>query len=116
MTIDDAKAEEIRRLHFAEHWKVGTIVTQLGLHHEAVERVLGLGKGARLRPAVLRAGEVVTVPVPLRGYEAFITETLTQYPRLRATRLYDMLVERGYKGSTRSVRRHVRLVRPAPKS
>jgi transposase len=116
MTIDDAKAEEIRRLHFAEHWKVGTIVTQLALHHEAVERVLGLGKGARLRPAVLRAGEVVTVPVPLRGYEDFITETLTQYPRLRATRLYDMLVERGYKGSTRTVRRHVRLVRPAPKS
>lgn len=23
----------IRRLHFAEHWKVGTIATQLGVHH-----------------------------------------------------------------------------------
>lgn len=116
MTIDEAREAEIRRLHFAEHWKVGTIVTQLGLHHEVVERVLGLGKGARLRPAVLRADEVVTVPLPLHGYETFVTETLAQYPRLRATRLYDMLVERGYEGSTRSVRRHVRLVRPAPKS
>jgi transposase len=116
MTIDEAKEAEIRRLHFAEHWKVGTIVTQLGLHHEVVERVLGLGEGARLRPAASHAGAVVEVPLPLRGYEAFVTETLAQYPRLRATRLYDMLVARGYEGSTRTVRRHVRLVRPAPKS
>lgn len=116
MTIDEAKEAEIRRLHFAEHWKVGTIVTQLGLHHDVVERVLGLGQGARLQPAALPPGEVVKVPAPLRGYEGFIAETLSQYPRLRATRLYDMLIERGYKGSVRSVRRHVRRVRPAPKS
>jgi transposase len=115
MTIDEAREAEIRRLHFAEHWKVGTIVTQLGEHHEVVERVLGLGKGARLRPAP-RGGEGSEVPQPLRGYETFVTETLTQYPRLRATRLYDMLVERGYEGSVRTVRRHVRRVRPAPKS
>jgi transposase len=116
MTIDETKEAEIRRLHFAEHWKVGTIVTQLGLHHEVVERVLGVGKGARLRAAANHACDGVEVPLPLRGYEAFILETLTQYPRLRATRLYDMLVERGYEGSTRTVRRHVHLVRPAPKN
>jgi transposase len=117
MTIDEAKEAEIRRLHFAEHWKVGTIVTQLGLHHEVVERVLGLGKGARSRPVVRDTDAAgIEVPLPLRGYEGFVTETLTQYPRLRATRLYDMLVERGYAGSVRTVRRHVRLVRPAPKS
>jgi transposase len=117
MTIDEAKEAEIRRLHFAEHWKVGTIATQLGLHHDIVERVLGLGEGARSRPVVPDDGApACQVPGPLRGYEAFITETLAQYPRLRATRLYDMLVARGYEGSTRTVRRHVRLVRPAPKS
>ncbi|XXY46618.1 IS21 family transposase [Sorangium sp. So ce269] len=117
MTIDQAKEAEIRRLHFAEHWKVGTIATQLGLHHDTVERVLGLGKGARSRPVVRDAEAAASeVPLPLRGYEAFVIETLTQYPRLRATRLYDMLVERGYEGSMRTVRRHVRLVRPAPKS
>jgi len=33
---------EIVRLYFAEHWKVGTIVTQLGLHADQVRRVLGL--------------------------------------------------------------------------
>jgi transposase len=118
MTIDEAKEGEIRRLHFAEHWKVGTIVTQLGLHHEVVERVLGLGKGARSRPAVLDAAlakAAIQVPAPLRAYETFVAETLAQYPRLCATRLYDMLVERGYEGSVRTVRRHVQRVRPAPK-
>lgn len=33
---------EIRRLHFAEHWRVGTIATQLGVHADVVRRVLGL--------------------------------------------------------------------------
>jgi transposase len=119
MTIDEAREAEIRRLHFAEHWKVGTIVTQLGEHHDVVERVLGLGKGARRRPAIVPADAVpesAQVPESLRGYETFVTETLAQYPRLRATRLYDMLVERGYEGSTRTVRRHVQLVRPTPKN
>jgi transposase len=119
MTIDEAREAEIRRLHFAEHWKVGTIATQLGVHHEVVERVLGVGKGARARTLVVEEAAVlatVQVPAPLLPYEAFVSETLTQYPRLRATRLCDMLRERGYQGSVRSVRRYVELVRPAPKT
>ena len=34
---------EIVRLHYAEHWRVGTIATQLALHPDVVKRVLGLG-------------------------------------------------------------------------
>jgi len=119
MTIDEAKEAEIRRLHFAEHWKVGTIATQLGLHHEVVERVLGLGKGKRSQPPVLDRDTLVAaikVPAPLLSYEAFVDETLKQYPRLCATRLYDMLVERGYEGSVRTVRRYAVDVRPVPKT
>src|ERR1700760_5112478 len=119
MTIDEAREAEIRRLHFAEHWKVGTIATQLGEHHEVVERVLGVGKGARARTPVAKEVAVlatVQVPAPLLTYESFVSETLTQYPRLRATRLYDMLCERGYQGSVRSVRRYAELVRPEPKT
>ena len=119
MTIDDAKAAEIRRLHFAEHWKVGTIVSQLGLHHDVVERVLGLGRGAHAgtaTPDAIEAVEESAISALLRPYTAFLTDTLAQYPKLRATRLYDMLVERGYAGSVRTLRRHIRLVRPAPKS
>jgi transposase len=117
MTTDEAKEAEVRRLHYAEHWKVGTISTQLGLHHDIVERVLGLGKGARPRPALeAEAAEQSKISEVLRPYEGFVAETLEQYPKLRATRLYDMLVERGYEGSVRTLRRHVQLVRPAPKS
>src|ERR1700749_2819780 len=94
MTIDEAREAEIRRLHFAEHWKVGTIVTQLGEHHDVVERVLGLGKGARSAPAVSAAPAVIDaaalaaaikVPAPLLTFETFVADTLTQYPRLRST-------------------------------
>ena len=30
----------IRRLFFGEHWKVGTIAEELGIHHDTVRRVL----------------------------------------------------------------------------
>jgi len=116
MTIDKAKEAEVRRLYFAEHWKIGTIVTQMGLHHDVVERVLGLNKGTASPPAISRVNDASAVPAPLCGYEAFVIETLTQYPRLRATRLFDMLGERGYEGSVRTVRRYVQQVRPVPKS
>ena len=65
MTIDEAREADIRRLHFAEHWKVGTIAAQLGEHHETVERVLGLGKGARSSPVLPDAVAAVKVPAPL---------------------------------------------------
>ena len=39
MTV--SKESEIRVLYFGEHLRVGTIATQLGVHHEVVERVLG---------------------------------------------------------------------------
>lgn len=40
MTIDAAVEAEIRRLHYAEHWKKGTIVAQLGIHADVVDRVI----------------------------------------------------------------------------
>ena len=42
-----AQDAEILRLHYAEHWPVGTIATQLELHPDLVRRVLGLGEAAR---------------------------------------------------------------------
>ena len=46
----------------------------------------------------------------------YYDETLARYPRLRATRLYDMIGPRGYEGSVRTLRKHVALVRPTPRS
>lgn len=107
MTVAAEVAAEIRRLFFAEHWKVGTISTQLGVHEDVVRRVAGLLSEQRVRP--LRTH--ICGP-----YSAFIVETLTKYPTLRATRLHDMLKGRGFPGSVRTVREHVASVRPSPKS
>jgi transposase len=104
--IPDELAAEIRRLFFAEHWKRGTIAAQLGVHHEVVERVIG-----RLGPAPKKAAG----PGLLDPFKPFIAETLERYPRLVATRLFDMLRGRGYEGSLRTLRRWVRQVRPVPR-
>src|SRR3984885_4349288 len=96
---------EIVRLHYAEHWPVGTIVTQLSAHVDQVRRVLGLDEPRA--PSAPRPR--VTAP-----YRPFIDEQLRRYPKLRATRLYDMVRARGFAGSVRPVREHVALVRPRP--
>jgi transposase len=103
--IPPAQVAEIRRLFFAEHWRVGTIATQLGLHPDTVRRALATERFAR--PAVVR-------PSLLDPYRAFLQATLQQYPRLRATRLFEMVKQRGYPGSVVQLRRAVRTRRPAP--
>jgi transposase len=102
-------AARIRRLYYAEHWRIGTIATALGVHHATVVRVLSR---EHLRGAVVR-------PVRATGldpYKAFLADTLAQYPQLRATRLHAMLQARGYPGGVVSVRRYVRAVRPRPRA
>jgi len=97
---------EIRRLHYSEHWPVGTVARQLDVHEDVVRRVVGL----------LRPRRVLT---PRRrlvdDYVGVIDEILRQYPKLRSTRLHDMLRARGFKGAVRTLRLYVATVRPAPK-
>jgi transposase len=99
---------EIRRLFYAEHWPIGTIADALGVHHETVQRALNRARGLHPGPQIRPSG--------LDPYKAVIATTLEQYPRLRATRLYAMLRERGYPGSAVQVRRYVRTVRPAARA
>ena len=102
MIAEEVKVR-IRRLHFAEGWPVGTIAAQLGVHHETVERTLEtVGKPERVR----KSG--------LDPFLPFMRDTLAQYPRLRSTRLFQMLGARGYTGSAVQVRRVVRRLRPEP--
>ena len=96
---------EIVRLHYAEHWPVGTIATQLGAHPDQVRRVLGLGDTRA--PTQLRARLV-------DSYRPFIDDVLARYPKLRATRLYDMLRERGYPRSASARCAVRREARPKP--
>ena len=107
MTISLEREAEIRRLFFREHWKVGTIVAQLGEHPDVVKRVIG-----QLGPR--GDGQTDHGPGVTAAFMPFIVETLTTYPTLRAARLYDMLLERGFRGSPRRLREVVATVRPAP--
>ena len=102
--ITPAQRAEIRRLYFGEHWKIGTIAAALGVHHETVRVALQHDTGG------VRRG--VSRPSALDPFLPFIRDTLTQYPRLRATRLREMLRLRGYPGSAVQVRRLVRRLRP----
>jgi transposase len=95
---------EIRRLYFGEHWTVGTIVTNLGVHPDTVRAAIALDTRVIRRGACRRS--------ILDPYLRFIRDTLAQYPRLRATRLYEMLRPRGYGGSANQLRRLVRVLRP----
>ena len=83
MTVPLEIETEIRRLHFAEHWPVGTVASQLAIHEDVVRRVLGLDT----RPRTL----LTPRPRLADPYRDFLVEQMTRYPRLRTTRLYDSL-------------------------
>jgi transposase len=104
--IDKQREAEILRLHHAEKWLVGTIAAQLGIHHSTVERVLIQGG--------LSAKAVVTRPSMVDPYVPFIIETLKKYPRLTASRLHQMVRERGYRGAPDHFRHLVARYRPRP--
>ena len=98
----------IRRLFYAEHWRIGTIATELGVHHDAVRRAVEADRFVR--------PDALVRPSMLDPYKAFIGETLEQHPRLRSTRLFEMVRDRGYAGSVVQLRRHVRSIRPGPRT
>jgi transposase len=96
--ISDEQEAHIRRLFFAEHWKVGTIAAELGLHHDVVRRVVGTD-------AFVMRG--CARPSALDPYVPFMRETLERYPKLTGTRLHEMVRLRGYEGSAVQVRRKI---------
>jgi transposase len=103
--IRDDEHARIRRLFYAEHWKVGTIASELGVHHATVRRAIGAER-------FVGRTEARVVASVLDPYKPFINDTLAQHPRLRASRLFDMIRERGYAGGEVVVRRYVRKIRP----
>lgn len=94
---------EIRRYFYAEHWKVGTIARELGIHPDAVRKAIEsdrFHRGQELRPSIIDP------------YLEFVRQTLDQHPRLRATRIHQMIRDRGYAGSVVQLRRAVARLRP----
>ena len=102
--ITPEQRAEIRRLFYAEHWKIGTIAAQLSVHADTVREAVEVTKfqSSRNRPR----GTIVDPYLP------FIREVLEKYPRLRATRIWQMVKGRGYAGSVLPVRRVVAHLRP----
>jgi len=104
MAIDKELESRILRYHFVEKWRVGTIATQLGIHHSVVDRVLsqaGLPKVERSPRSCL-----------IDPYLPFITETLGIFPTLTAVRLYEMARQRGYPGGPSQFRQRISQMRP----
>jgi AraC-like DNA-binding protein len=101
--ISDEQVARIRHLFHAEHWKIGTIAAELHLHPDTVRTALDTDR-FRSQP---RRRDRLTDP-----YLDFLRQTLQQYPRLRATRLLQMIHSRGYVGSITQLRRVVAELRP----
>ena len=95
---------QILRYYHAERWRIGTIAAQLHVHRDSVARVL--------TQAGLPAPGPVRRPSAIDPYLPFILETLMQFPRLRASRLYQMVKERGYPGAPDHFRALVAQLRP----
>jgi hypothetical protein len=94
---------QIRRYFYAEHWKIGTIARELNVHPNAVRNAIESDRFNRTEP--MRAS--ITDP-----YMEFVRQTLDQHPRLRATRIHQMIRDRGYTGSIIQLRRAVARLRP----
>src|ERR1041385_3563664 len=94
---------QIRRYFYVEHWKVGTIASELGVHPDAVRKAIESQRFHNSKPLGVSI---------LDSYVEFIRQTLDQHPRLRATRIYQMIRDRGYTGGVLQLRRAVARLRP----
>jgi len=108
MTVSNELEAKILRYYHVEKWRVGTISTQLGVHHSVVTRVLS-SAGIRQEKKIPK-NSIIEPFLPL------MVETLTKFPTLRASRLYEMVCERGYQGGPDHFRYLVSLHRPRPRT
>ena len=106
MTISDELEASILRYYHVEKWRIGTIARQLNVHHSVVRRVLSQ---AGIPKAKLTKRESIMAP-----FLSFVLETLTKYPKLAASRLYEMVRGRGYTGGVDHFRHLISLHRPRP--
>lgn len=88
---------EIRRLFYAEHHSINAIAAALGVHHETVRRAIGTSS-FNARSTALRKSQ-------LDPFLPIVTDTVERLPRIRATRMLELLKARGFAGSVHIVRR-----------
>lgn len=104
--IDDETRGQIVRLLLVEKWSVNAIARHFRIHHSTV------------RHALVREG-LPAAALPRRRskvdpYVPFMEEQLAKYPGLLASRLFEMVRQRGYTGRPDHFRGIVRRIRPKP--
>ena len=87
-----------------EKWTIGTICAEFRVHHSTVERVLRDNDARERMRRPLRSSLEVWLPM--------IEEYLGKFPNLCASRLFQMAVERGHRGSEDHFRHYVAHFRP----
>src|SRR5258708_48374 len=106
--IDVELYARIRLLFFPHHCPAPTIPPHLGIPPDPAGRAIERDRFAR--------GARPVRPPKLDPYKDFVRQTLEQHPRLRATRLHEMLIGRGYAGSTVQLRRYIQTIRPTARA
>jgi len=95
---------KILRLLEVEKWRVGTIAHQLSIHHDVVERVRD--------EAGLPEAQCQQRPSIIDPFVPFIKDTLKEYPDICASRVFQMVRERGYAGGPDHFRHMMAELRP----
>lgn len=106
MSISDELQANILRYYHVEKWRVGTISSQLGVHHSTIKRVLS--------ETGIPKRKILVQPSMMEPYLSFIMDTLQRYPTLTASRLFAMVQERGYPGGIDHFRHLISCYRPKP--
>ncbi len=96
------------RHHLVDKWPIGTIARELCVHHDVVRRILR--QQGQTPPPIFTRRRMVDPYLP------YMKETLQKYPNLHASRLYQMVCQRGFEGSPQHFRRIVAQMRPRPSS
>jgi hypothetical protein len=97
-------AIQILDYYQADKLRVSTIARQLRIHHTVVRRVLAQAGVRPLEPPSRLSKTVVYLPI--------IHQTLETFPTLAASRLYKIVVDRGYSGGPDHFRHLVACLRP----
>ena len=97
-------AIQILDYYQADKLRVSTIARQLRIHHTVVRQVLAQANVRPLEPPSRLSKTVVYLPI--------IHQTLETFPTLAASRLYKIVVDRGYSGGPDHFRHLVACLRP----
>lgn len=104
MTTPPKTRAEVKRLVGAEHFSMNAAAHSVGIHHDTVKKIV--------RDQIVVKASPLLRPSILDPYQHIIKESLNLYPKLRSTRIFLIIKERGFTGGINTVRRFVRMLRP----